>query len=142
MWTFETTLRWDGKENGVAECAGKPPVAVSSPPEFGGLPGHWTPEDLLVSAIETCLMMTTLSVLNKQKINLKAYSSKATGAMAKTSEGLRFTGLEVIISLQVTEPAEIEKVVKAVAIAEKYCPISNAVKFPVKVTAQANLHAG
>lgn len=139
MWSFETTVRWVGKEECLAECAGKPAVSVTPPPEFGGEPGQWTPEDLLVSAIETCLMMTALSVLKRQKITLAGYASKATGKMEKTSEGLRFTGLEVAIEVLVTGPDDVEKAVKAVAIAEKYCPISNAVKFPVTVTASARV---
>ena len=139
MWNFETSFRWIGKEEGVAECAGKPAINVTPPPEFGGEPGRWTPEDLLISAVESCLMMTTLSVAQKQKINLKAYASKATGKMAKTSEGLRFTGLDVTIDLQVADATDIEKAVKAVAIAEKYCPVSNGVKFPVTVKASARV---
>ncbi len=137
MWKFETSMQWSGGEEGVAACAGKPDVAIASPPEFGGKPGIWTPEDLLISAIESCLLMTTLSVLTRQKIALKGYSSRATGTMEKTPEGLRFTGLDVAISLQVAEAADIEKATRAIGIAEKYCPISNAVKFPVKVTATA-----
>lgn len=139
MWTFETSFRWVGKEEGVAECAGKPSIQVTPPPEFGGEAGRWTPEDLLISAIESCLMMTTLSVAQKQKINLRAYTSKASGKMAKTSEGLRFTGVEVVIDLQVADAADLDKAVKAVAIAEKYCPVSNGVKFPVSVQASARI---
>ena len=139
MWNFETTVRWAGKETGVAECAGKPAVKVTPPPELGGEAGQWTPEDLLVSAIETCLMMTALSVLKRQKITLAGYASKATGKMEKTPEGLRFTGLEVAVEVLVSGADDVEKAVKAVALAEKYCPISNAVKFPVQVTASARV---
>ena len=135
MWNFDTTFRWVGKEKGVAACAGKPDISITTPPEFGGEPGHWTPEDVLVTAIESCLMMTALNVAKRQKLDLKSYASKASGQMEKTPEGLRFTGLTVAIELQVGDAADIEKAIKVVAIAEKYCPVSNAVKFPVTVTA-------
>lgn len=131
MWNFETSLQWTGDETGRAGSAGKPDVPVAAPPEFGGPPGVWTPEDLLISAIETCLLMTTLSVVKRQKIPVKSYGSRATGRMEKTPEGLRFTQLEVAVELAVAEAADIEKARRAVAMAEKYCPISNAVKFPV-----------
>lgn len=135
----ETILRWSGSSEGVAGCAGKPDIAVNPPPEFGGAPGRWTPEDLLLSAIESCVMMTALNIAQRQKLALKGYTSKATAQLAKTPEGLRFTGAAVAIDMRVADPADIEKAVRLVAMAEKYCPISNALKFPVHVTAQARV---
>lgn len=139
MWNFETTLRWTSGTTGSAGCPGKPDVTVSAPPEFGGEAGRWTPEDLLVSAIESCLMMTTLNVAQRQKLELKGYASKATGRMEKTAEGLRFSGVEVAIEVTVSDPALADKAVKTVQIAEKYCPVSNGVKFPVHVVATAKV---
>ena len=137
MWNYETTLRWTQGPLGQAGSAGKPELTVSPPPEFGGEAGRWTPEDLLVSAIETCLMMTTLNVAQRQKIEVRGYTSKASGQLEKTPEGLRFTAVLLTIELQVADEASREKAVKAVQIAEKYCPVSNAVKFPVHVTVNA-----
>ena len=139
MWTFTTSLRWNGGATGLAGCAGKPDLVVSPPPDFGGQPDCWTPEDLMVSAIETCLMMTTLNVAQRQKLALKGYASQATGTMEKTANGLRFSRVEVAIQLQVADPASLDKAVQLVATAEKYCPVSNAVTFPVKVTASAQV---
>ena len=138
MWKFETSMKWNGGQEGTASCAGKPDLRITPPPEFGGTPGQWTPEDQLVSAIESCLLMTTLSVLGRQKIQLTGYNSRASGTLEKTPEGLRFTGVEIAIDLQVADPTLVEKAERAVAVAEKYCPISNAVKFPVKVLAKAS----
>lgn len=137
MWNFETTLRWTRGPLGLASSTGKPDITVSPPPEFGGEAGRWTPEDLLVSAVEICLMMTALNVAQRQKIEVKAYASKASGRMEKTPEGLRFTGVDVAVELTVADPALAEKAVKLMQIAEKYCPVSNGLKFPVHVTAQA-----
>ena len=82
-------------------------------------------------------MMYTLNVAQRQKIEVRSYTSKASGQLEKTPEGLRFTAVHLTIELQVADEASREKIVKAVQIAEKYCPVSNAVKFPVHVTVNA-----
>jgi organic hydroperoxide reductase OsmC/OhrA len=132
MFTYETSVMWESGENGTAATEGRPSLAICPPPEFGGTADRWNPELLLVSAVESCMLLTTLSVLQRQKIALKGYTSKATGRMEKTPDGLRFTGIEIAVTLA-TAPEDAEKAAKAVAIAEKYCPVSNAVKCPVTV---------
>lgn len=133
MSTYTTTLTWTGGNTGTSSCAGKPDIAINPPTEFGGDAALWTPEDLLVSAVETCLMLTALSVLNRQKIAITSYRSTATGTMEKTPQGLRFTALSVAIEVRAAE-ADREKAEKAVHLAEKYCPVSNALNIPVQLT--------
>lgn len=55
---YETHLYWKGRRRGLVEVAELPPVTTSAPPEFQGEPGYWTPEHLLVAALESCLMTT------------------------------------------------------------------------------------
>ena len=136
MWKFDTSMKWlEGETCEITAAGGQPPVQITPPADLGGKAGYWTPEDLLVSAIESCMLLTTLSVLAKQKVALKSYSSTAQGVMEKTPNGLRFTGLDIAITLSTENPADGEKAVRAVGIAEKYCPVSNAVNFPVRVKA-------
>lgn len=136
MWTYETALKWTGGMNGIEQTAGRSELPISSPPEFGGTETQWNPELLLVAAVESCLLLTTLSVAQRQKITLAGYTSQATGRMAKTPEGLRFQ--EIAVSITLTVPAGVDetKAAQAVHTAEKYCPVSNAVKCPIPVTVQ------
>ena len=139
MWNYETSLTWNGAEGCESATAGRPSLAISSPAEFGGKPDHWNPELLLVSAVESCMLLTTLSLIQRQKIALKNYTSTASGHMEKTPNGLRFTGIDVAIRVTGATAEEAEKAVKAVQMAEKYCPVSNAVNCPVKVDVSASV---
>lgn len=136
MFTYQTSLHWTGGAQGGVSAPGRPDLTITSPSEFGGRDDAWNPELLLVAAVESCLLLTALSVAQRQKLALSGYSSQATGRMEKTPEGLRFTGIEVAIRLKVSAPEDLEKAKKLVAIAEKYCPVSNAAKCPVHVTAE------
>lgn len=137
MFTYQTSLQWNGANQGTASAAGRPDLTITSPSEFGGRDDTWNPELALVAAVESCLLLTALSVAQRQKLALAGYASQATGRMEKTPEGLRFTGIDVAIRLKVGAAEDVEKAKKLVAIAEKYCPVSNALKCPVHVTAEA-----
>lgn len=136
MWNYETTLQWTGGETGIERAASRTDIAISAPAEFGGKEELWNPELLLVSAVESCMMLTSLSVAGRQKITFTKYASKAVGTMAKTPEGLRFQEIALAITLTVpagTDEAKAEQIVRT---AEKYCPVSNALKIPVPVQVQ------
>ncbi|MCS6772402.1 MAG: OsmC family protein [Kiritimatiellae bacterium] len=138
MWTYETSLVWNADETGTERALGRPDWAISSPPEFGGKSDKWNPELMLVASVESCLMLTALSVAKRQKIEIKAYSSRATGQMAKTADGLRFTEIRAHVILEVdlgVDPARAEQLIR---IAEKYCPVSNALKCPLHVTVEVH----
>ena len=137
MWNYETSLTWTGGEVGDAATAGRPSIAITPPVEFGGKADHWNPELLLVSAVESCMLLTTLSIVQRQKIGLKSYTSTAAGHMEKTPNGLRFTGIDLAIQLTASTAEDAEKADKAVKMAEKYCPVSNAVNCPVRITVTA-----
>lgn len=137
MSTYTTTLTWTGGNAGRSACAGKPDLAVNPPPEFGGNAALWTPEDLLVGAVETCLMLTALSILDRQKLAITSYTSTASGTMEKTPQGLRFTALAVTVTVAAANPADRERVEKAVLLAEKYCPVSNALNLHAHLTVRS-----
>ena len=134
MFTYQTSLQWNGGTQGTVAAAGRPDLTITSPSEFGGRDDAWNPELMLVAAVESCLLLTALNVASRQKLTLAGYASQATGHMEKTPEGLRFTGIEVAVQLKVNSPEDAEKAQKLMAIAEKYCPVSNAAKCPVRVT--------
>ncbi len=139
MHVFETRLEWLGGEKLVQRADGRPDLPVSSPPVYGGEAGKWTPEDLLLAAVESCVLLTTLFFVKKNQIGLKAYTSAARGPMTKGPSGLRFTDLRVDIAATVAAAEDVAKLEQAVHLAEKYCPLSNVVNVPVTVTIAATV---
>ena len=133
MWTYKVDVNWTKEKEGEMLCAGKPTIQVATPPEFGGPEGIWTPEDLLTSSIATCIMTSALFFLNRTKIELKAYKSKAVGVLEKTPKGLLMTSIEVTASLHLADSPQEEGAKKAMEQAEKTCPLSNLLECPVKL---------
>src|SRR5437870_12715384 len=51
---YRTEVRWTSGRRGEASAAGLPNLGISSPAEFKGEPGSWTPEALFVSSLNAC----------------------------------------------------------------------------------------
>lgn len=95
-WTYDTSLSWSQELEGELAATGLPGLTFGSPPEFGGKPGLWGPETLLLGAAESCTLLTFLSLAKRKGVQCSAYRSSAVGTLAADAEGLiRFT--EVII---------------------------------------------
>jgi organic hydroperoxide reductase OsmC/OhrA len=131
MYVYENLLVWTGDKTGRLTCPGVTEIEVSTPPEFGGPEGYWSPEQLLVGAVSSCLQSTFLFFAEKSAITLVESSCKASGRMEKTPEGLRFTGVEVSFVVKVAGEADREKVLRLESKLEKYCPVSASLKCPV-----------
>lgn len=134
MWTYKTSVDWTADKKGTSACDGKSPIEISTPPEFGGPEGFWTPEDLLTSAVASCIMTSTLFFAERAKIKMISYSSQATGTMEKTAAGLVITKVSVAVEITLESPDQANAIHKAVEMAEKTCPISNSLNCPVELT--------
>lgn len=135
MWQSETTVVWKAGRVGKFHAGGNPEIGLATPPDCGGPHNHWSPEQLLISAVAGCLMTSALCYLDKAGVDLRSYISNAIGTMDKTPEGLALTRVRVDIGITVADDSHMEKARKAAARAEKSCPISKALQCPVEVHA-------
>ncbi len=136
MWTYKTSVDWKAGKIGETRCGGKPVIEVATPPEFGGPENIWTPEDLLTSAVATCIMTSALFFADRAKIQLRSYKSNAIGTLEKTEAGLAITRITVTVSIELDNMEQEAATRKAVEQAEKTCPITNSLNCPVEL----NLH--
>jgi organic hydroperoxide reductase OsmC/OhrA len=133
MYRYETAVTWRRGKEGEIHTEGKPAIQVAMPAEFGGPAGIWSPEELLVGSVASCLMSTFLHFIERLEIRLASYESRATGTMEKTPDGLRFTAMEVAIVAKVERESDYEKALAIEKKLEKYCPVSTALNFPVRL---------
>jgi len=131
---YETRLRWTGARQGRIDAPELPAVPVSAPPEFNGEAGLWSPEHLLVSAVETCLMTTFLAIAENSKFEALDYASSSHATLEWVDgDGYRFTELTIRPRIEVACGGDSGKAVRIVEKAHKHCLISNALNFPVHV---------
>lgn len=130
---YETYLKWSEGRSGTLHGKDKPDFRVSSPPEFKGEAGLWTPEDLFVAAVDICTMTTFMAFAAHKKIPVTAYSSHAEGVMKFVDGGYQFTEIVLRPTICVETEADIERAREAIEDAHEKCLISNSITADVSV---------
>lgn len=130
--TYEATLDWPGDGPAVAAAGSRPALLTGPPPEFGGEEGWWSPEHLLLSAVNACLMATFGALSRARGVRVLGYRSQARGVLSKTPGGLGFTSLGVTVAIR-AEADEVERVREILLKAKQRCIVANALALPVQL---------
>lgn len=127
---YDTTVEWKDSRRGVLSSSVLDTnIEVVTPPEFaGGIPGKWSPEHLLVAAVNSCLMTTFLAIAENSKLDFISFKSYANGKLEKVDG--KFMISEIILSptLVLPEGANLERAERILQKSEAACLISNSVK--------------
>jgi len=128
QFVYETRLKWTGARDGLLTSGDKSPIEVSTPPEFKGRPGVWTPETLLVASVHICVMTTFLYYAEKKKLELLSYESSARGVLERVKNEFMFSTIKVKPEILVASEDDLEKVQSLLELSERNCFISNSLK--------------
>ena len=127
---YEVFLERSGPAPAVITAGPRPAVSVGPPPEFGGDARQWSPEHLLLSALNACLMATFDAVSHAQGLRIDSYSSTASARLEKTAAGAGFTTFSLLVHID-TAAGDEERVRAALLRAKDRCFVANALKAPV-----------
>jgi organic hydroperoxide reductase OsmC/OhrA len=143
MPAFQAETIWRHDQECRLSARGNPDLAVAAPPEFGGPEGVWSPEELFVASVGSCLLSTFLYFASRFKLGFESCSSTSTGRMEKSAQGLRFTCIDVLVAVTVAdaEAANRASSLRLQEKLEKYCPVSAALSCPVRVVLEITLQA-
>lgn len=130
---YETQYLWSGEGvNGDLEIDDRPALPVGSPINTK----VYNPEHMLLGAAEVCLANTFFSLVEKARISLTAYRSRAWGELEFVSrEGYRFHEIQIKVIAIVGED-DLEKARKMLDKAHNACLIARSLNCPVNVEAE------
>lgn len=111
---------------------------ISSPPEFGGPEGLWSPEHLYVASLSSCLMTTFQAIAAASGVDVLAYADRASGHLQRGEDRL-YSMDSVTLRPDIEVPsAQLEKAGRLLDKAERACLISRSVKS--EIILEPNLH--
>lgn len=142
---YKITTEWtgnkgDGNKNvrtydrsHTVTIQGKPELFLTTDNPAVGDKSKLNPEDLLVSAISSCHMLSYLYVCAMEGIVISSYTDQATGIMIEHAGG---GGSFKVVTLNpvfyVTDESMVEKAIELHHKAHEICYIANSVNFEVK----------
>jgi len=132
-YRYATSLRWTGEHKGKLSCVGKPELEVACPPEWGGHPGIWSPEDLFVGSLEVCTLTTFLFVLEKLRGTILSYESSAVGTAQMVENDFVFRDMVIKVRVTAPTPEDAGLATKAFDEIGKLCLITKSVRCVVRI---------
>jgi organic hydroperoxide reductase OsmC/OhrA len=133
---YRTTVSWTEEKKGVLCSSGKPTIEVSTPPEFKGHEGMWTPEELFVASVNICIKTTFLHYAQRDNFEFLSYESGAEGVLERVENRFMFSEIKIKPKIVVTLASQIEKAKELIELSEKNCLITNSIKSKVEVISE------
>ncbi|MBL7701624.1 MAG: OsmC family protein [Ferruginibacter sp.] len=127
---YEVKVKWDADRKGtMTSPVLNSSIEVATPPEFPkGMAGIWSPEHLLVAAVNSCLMTTFLAIAENFKFDFIHFESNANGKLERVDGKYMITEVELSPVLTIAPDADKEKALRILEKSEAACLISNSVK--------------
>lgn len=133
---FDNVVAWKSEFRGTLSASGHSNIEVGNPPVFKGTPDVWCPEDLLIGALNACLMLTFLYEMQHRKLEVLAYESSAQGMLEHRDGKHRVTRIVVQPRISLQSGNDMEAAREAIKDTVDSCMISNSILATVQVDRQ------
>ncbi len=128
--TISTAKRYT-KTHTIA-IEGKSILNVSAAKVFKGDPSLYNPEDLLLSSVVSCHMMSYLYVCSQNGIEVVSYSDEAEATLEVDSNGSgRISEVRLYPKVVIAQPEKISEALNLHQKANQLCFIANSCNFPI-----------
>ena len=135
---YHVVAWWSSGRTGIAKSDSAPnAIHFAAPPQFGGLEGRWTPEDLLMTALASCFTTTFHAIAGYSKFEYTDLEVEAEGTVIKTGTGYTFSEIVIRPSLTIPDEENRERAINLLQKAKELCLVSRALatgqKFETRV---------
>lgn len=141
--TFSYNVRttWRSARQGALAASARPDIPVGSPREWNGTGEQWAPEELLVGSVNSCIMLTFLTLAKARGVDLVGYESDADGTLEKVGGVYQMTKITVRPRVVVASEAQRDAAHRAMDHVEAHCFMSQSVKAEVTLIAEVSVAA-
>jgi peroxiredoxin-like protein len=112
---------------------GVPDLRAAPPRDFDGPGDAWSPEHLLLAAVETCFLFTLRAVAHASRIEFTSLELAAEGTVDRYDGGMRFTEIVLRPRLRLPAGADRSRALRAMEKSEKACLVTASLAIPVRL---------
>jgi organic hydroperoxide reductase OsmC/OhrA len=109
----------------IVDAAGVPEIASNAPPEFGGPPGYWSPETLLIAAIADCFILSFRACARASKLAWLSMTVDVEGVLDTAQGTTRFTHFTVAPRLTIAPGTSNTAAQGVLQHAKRMCLVTN-----------------
>ncbi|HYN06085.1 MAG TPA: OsmC family protein [Vicinamibacterales bacterium] len=110
-----------------------PDIRIATPAQYGGPGDAWTPEHLLLAAVQACFLFTFRAVAGAERVNFEYLELWTEGTVDRQDRRTKFT--EIILRPRVTIGPEVDRthIMRLLHKAERACLVSASLDTPIRV---------
>lgn len=133
---YEVAVKWQADRLGIMSSPDfDSTLEVVTPPQFTkGIPNKWSPEHLLVAAVNSCLMTTFLAIAENSKLSYQKFESRAIGKLEVVDGKYMISEVELHPRLVISNEEDMEKAMRILQKSEAACLIYNSIKSKIIFT--------
>ena len=116
---------WTSGRAGIANCdSAQNALHFTAPPQFGGINGRWTPEDLLLTAIGSCFATTFRALADYSTLSYTDLEVEVAGTVQKAVSGYVFDEIVTRAYLALPKQDDHERALRLLHKTQELCLIS------------------
>ncbi|OSZ81963.1 osmotically inducible protein OsmC [Chitinophagaceae bacterium IBVUCB1] len=140
---YEVAVKWQADRLGVMSSPDfGNTLEVVTPPQFAkGIPDKWSPEHLLVAAVNSCLMTTFLAIAENSKLAYEHFESTGVGKLEIVDGKYMISEVALKPVIIINNHEDKEKAMRIIQKSEAACLISNSIKSKIIFTPEIKLAA-
>jgi organic hydroperoxide reductase OsmC/OhrA len=139
---YNTKIKWVEGRKGELMTGNGHKCEFSAPPEFKGESGFLTGEDALVASVNIGIMLTFLSLAEREKIEIKGYESDANGILGSRKGNECIIRIVVHPKITIVKDEDIEEVERLLDMARKYAITTNSVRGTIVMEHKIEIYSG
>lgn len=144
--TYRVVAWWNAGKTGLAKSDSAPnAIHFAAPPQFGGLEGRWSPEDLLLCAVAGCFTTTFRALSDYSQFEYRDLEVEVEGTVRKAESGYEFAGVLIRPTLTISNLDDRSRADRLLEKAKRLCLVSRALAIPLafepRVQAPARVEA-
>ena len=121
---YEVRLSGGPSGYAVVSTKGMPDLRSAPPLDFDGPGDAWSPEHLMLAAVETCFLFTLRAVAKASKVEFTALDLASEGIVDRQSGVTRFTEIVLRPRLTVSSSADRDRALWVLQKSERTCLVS------------------
>ena len=140
---YHVVAWWTSGRTGIAKADSAPnAIHFTAPPEFGGLEGRWTPEDLLLCAVASCFTATFHTIARYAKFEYTDLGVEAEAVVSRADSGYHFSEIVIRPSLTIAHVQERQRALELLQKAKALCLVSRALAIAQKFETRVEVNKG